>query len=397
MAAITGRGAGPWYFGSVTLFSLRRSALAFLVAVTGWATGCAVAPRPMVDPGYAARAYTPGRVAVLPPDVFVVVDQAGDNDPAQSAALGQQVSGEIVRLADQVLRARGYDVDLSARWDGIYGADGSMFVSRDELGGLANGVLAFANSPAGASQGGLATPQLIAPELAARVGAATQSDAVLYVNIKGAVTTPGKRAASIVAGVFIIVIVLVIIAAMVAGSKSGGGNSGGGSGIARGSGSGGGWHGTPVARAPSSGGAGSWRGTPGGTSLGSARPAPLPGTAGIPRGGGGAAGVPRGAPVAPPRGAPVYTGGGPHVGIGVGIVVPLDGPVYTHDGSVDYDDPMFAGDQLYVSMTLVSTYDGRVLWHARDSVDLEADHPEHIQQLMHAFLDTLPPAIPRAR
>jgi hypothetical protein len=49
---------------------------------------------------------------------------------------------------------------------------------------------------------------------------------------------------------------------------------------------------------------------------------------------------------------------------------------YAHDGSIDYDDPMFAGDELCVSMTLVSTYDGRVLWHARDHVDREADHPE---------------------
>ena len=104
------------------------------------------------------------------------------------------------------------------------------------------------------------------------------------------------------------------------------------------------------------------------------------------RGGGTAPGV--------PRGAPVYTGGGPSLGIG--IIVPLDGPVYTHDGNVDYDDPLFAGDQLYVSMTLVSTYDGRVLWHARDDVDLEADHPEHIDQLVRTFLATLPPALPRA-
>jgi hypothetical protein len=116
-------------------------------------------------------------------------------------------------------------------------------------------------------------------------------------------------------------------------------------------------------------------------------------------------GTPRGAPIgggtwrggAPPRpvGAPVYHGGGPRLGIGVGVVVPLDGPVYTHDGNVDYDDPLFAGDQLYVSMTLVSTYDGRVLWHVRDSVDLEADRPDHIEELMQAFLDTLPPALPR--
>ena len=61
----------------------------------------------MIDPGYAARAYTPLRVAVLPPDVFVVVDQVGDNDPAQGAALGQQISGDMVRHAEQALRARG--------------------------------------------------------------------------------------------------------------------------------------------------------------------------------------------------------------------------------------------------------------------------------------------------
>ena len=98
------------------------------------------------------------------------------------------------------------------------------------------------------------------------------------------------------------------------------------------------------------------------------------------------------------RGAPVYT---------AAAVVRISesawassfrsaGPVYTHDGNVDYDDPMFAGDELYVSMTLVSTYDGRVLWHTRDNVDLEADRPDHIEQLVHAFIDTLPPALPRA-
>ena len=103
-----------------------------------------------------------------------------------------------------------------------------------------------------------------------------------------------------------------------------------------------------------------------------------------------------GSPGAIPRGAPVYRGGGGGVGIGIGVVIPIDGPVYTHDGGVAYEDPLFAGDELYVSMTLVSTYDDRVLWHARNNVDLEADHPEHIDQMVHAFLDTLPPALPRA-
>ena len=364
------------------MFSLRRSAFALAVAVTGWATGCAIAPQPMVDPGYAARAYTPLRVAVLPPDVFVVVDQAGDNDPAMAAALGQQVTQEIVRLTDQALRGRGYDVDLSSRWDGIYGQDGTLLVNGDEIGGLANGVLAFANSREGGGAGALGTPLLIAPDLAARVGAATQADAVLYLNVKGAVTTPGKRAASIFAGVFFVAIVAVVILALVASSK-GGGNSGG-SGIGR---SGGAVpRGATVARAPMGGG-GAWRGSPVGAPIGTPRGAP------VPMGGGGW----RGAGTAPVgvRGAPVYYGRGPH--IGVGIIVPLGGPVHTHDGSVDYDEPLFAGDELYVSMTLVSTYDGRVLWHARDHVDREADHPEHIEELMRAFLETLPPALPRAR
>jgi hypothetical protein len=170
----------------------------------------------------------------------------------------------------------------------------------------------------------------------------------------------------------------VVIIALAASSK-GGGNSGGSNGF-RGSGAPGG---SSVGRAAGGG----WRGTP----TTSPRGIPIA----TPRGG---ARLP--AAAAPRRcaavGAPVYVGGGPHVGIGVGVVVPLDGPVYTHDGSVDYDDPLFAGDQLYVSMTLVSTYDGRVLWHARDSVDLEADRPDHIEQMMHAFLETLPAALPRA-
>lgn len=371
------------------MFSLRRSALALAVAVTGWATGCAIAPQPMVDPGYAARAYTPGRVAVLPPDVFVVVDQFGDNDPAQSAALGQKVSADIARLAEQALRARGYDVDLSSRWDGVYGQDGSMLVSGDEIGGFANGVLAFANSREGGAEGALATPRLIAPDLAARVGWATQADAVLYLNVKGAVTTPGKRTASILTGVFFVAVVAVVILALMASSK-GGGNSG--SGIGRG---GGVPRGTPVARAPV-GGAG-WRGSPGGMAV-APRGAPIgtPRGAPIPMGGGGTwrgGGTPPGVV----RGAPVYHGHGHGPHIGVGVIVPLGGPVHTHDGNVDYDDPIFAGDELYISMTLVSTYDGRVLWHARDHVDREADHPEHVDEVMRAFLDTLPPALPRTR
>ena len=97
-------------------------------------------------------------------------------------------------------------------------------------------------------------------------------------------------------------------------------------------------------------------------------------------------------PLGPPRGGPVYVGGG----VNLNLVVPLDEPVYTHDGSIAYDDPVFAGDELYVSMTLVSTYDGRVLWHARDALDLEANNPAHVDRMVQDFMDTLPPALPPA-
>jgi len=372
----------------VRLGRFRGSIWALALAVAGWA-GCAT--QPLVDQGFAARAYTPARIAVLPPDVFVVIDQVGDNDAAQSAALGQAVSEQAVRAAEQALRARGYDVDLSARWDGIYAGDGSLLVSRDELGALANGVVAFTNSKQGDWYGPLDSPLLVTPDLAAKVGWATQSDAVLYLNVKGAVTTPGKRAASIVAGVFIVVIAAAVVLALVASAKGGGGGGGGPAFRSAGA------HGPAVPHAAPAAG---WRGVPAGGAAGS-------GWRGAPAGGGWRAGGPSalaapsaggwrggGTPGAIPRGAPVYRGGPGGVGIGVNVVVPLDGAVYTHDGNVDYDDPIFAGDELYVTMTLVSTYDGRVLWHARDQLDLEANQPADIDRMVHSFLDTLPAALP---
>lgn len=345
---------------------MRVQSWSLALAAFAWAAGCATGPRPTIEPGFAARAYTPGRIALLPPDVFVVLDQVGDNDPVKSAALGQAVSVETVRAVEQALRARGYDVDLSARWDGILGSDGTLLVSRDELGALAGGIVAFANSPEGGAQGPATVPRLVAPELAARVGWATQSDALLYVNVKGAVTTPGKRAATILAVVFIVVIVAAII--VLATQKGGGGS--------RPSGIGGGPRAQPLGRASAP--SGGWHGV-----SAPARAAPARSTGWH---GGGA--VP-----AVPRGARVFRGGG-GPGIGVAVIVPLDEPVYTHDGSVGYDDPVFAGDELYVSMTLVSTYDGRVLWHARDNLDLAADHPTDVDRMVHTFLDTLPPALP---
>ena len=350
---------------------LRRSALALCLSAAAWAAGCAT-PGPMIEPAFAARTYTPLRIAVLQPDVFVVLDQVGDNDPVASAALGQAVTGQTVQAINQALRSRGYDVDLSARWDGIVAPDGSLLVNRDEMGWLANGILQFANSPEGGGAGPMSQPAFIAPEVAAHVGWATQSDALLYVNVKGVSVTAGKRTAEVLAVVFIVVIIAAIILAIAASGKNNGGSS---PGVGRGSG----MRGQPV-----------MRGSP--PSTGGAR-LPSSGFRGTPPGGGGAIVPPRGRGFVPSRGpgpGRVYGGGGPHVGIGVGIIIPLDGPVYTHDGTVSHEDDTFAGDQLYVSMTLVAAQDGRVLWHQRQSLDLDAQDPRDIDRMVHAFVDTIP-------
>ena len=308
----------------------------------------------------------------------MVLDQVGDNDPAASAALGQAVSEETVRALEGALRSRGYDVDLSAGWNGIAAQDGSMLVSRDDLGWLANGVLQFANSPDGGGAGVMDAPRFVAPELAAKVGWATQSDALLYINLKGVSVSDGKRTAQVLGVVFFVVIVAALIAALVAtNSKNVGGN--GSPDFHPG---GGGWRGSPVIR-----------GTPPVTAL--RPPAPL---RGLPPGGVVVA-PPRGRGMLPPRppGAGRVYVGGPRVDVGVNVfvpivpVVPLDGPMYTHDGTVTHEDETFAGDELYVSMTLLSAHDGRVLWHSRTNLDLDAQDPRDIDQMVGAFLDTVPP------
>ncbi len=348
----------------------RHSALALCLAGAAWTLGCAT-PGPMIEPSFAARTYTPLRIALLPPDVFVVLDQFGDNDPAASAALGQAVSARTVEAINQGLRSRGYDVDLSARWDGIAGPDGALLVSRDQLGWLASGVAQFASSPEAGGSGPMSAPAFVAPELAAQVGWATQSDALLYVNVKGVTVTPGKRTAEVLAAVFIVVIIAAIILALAASGKNGNGSS---SSSWRGAGP----HGQPVLRGSPPGGA--------------ARIPPPRGFRGSPPGG--AVVPPPGRGFPPPRGPAVgrVYGGGPHIGVGIGVAVavPLDGPAYTHDGTVEHDDEVFAGDQVYVSMTMISAHDGRVLWHQRQSLDLDAQDPRDVDQMVRTFVDTIP-------
>jgi hypothetical protein len=69
--------------------------------------------------------------------------------------------------------------------------------------------------------------------------------------------------------------------------------------------------------------------------------------------------------------------------------------VATHEGAVVDEDPVFDGDQAYVTMSLVSTYDGRVLWHLRQSLDVELDDPRDVERFTRQIVDGIPPSLAR--
>src|SRR3569832_1806472 len=88
---------------------------------------------------------------------------------------------------------------------------------------MADHILQLAKSPSGGQEGPLAVPQIIATELAAKIGWATQSESLLNVNMKGVTTSNGKRTAAIL-GAAIIALVEVLIARATS-KSSGHGNS----------------------------------------------------------------------------------------------------------------------------------------------------------------------------
>ncbi|MEP6654722.1 MAG: hypothetical protein ABJA82_15270, partial [Myxococcales bacterium] len=237
-------------------------------------------------------------------------------------------------------------------------------------------ILQFANGPAGGRQGPLAPPEIIAPELAAKIGWATQSDALLYVNLKGVTTSDGKRAAQIMGAVLIVAVIVLIVLATLAEGKSGGSSGGRGGAQALGGGGGRPVAGPVMRGAAPLGGRGPTPGRSAGGLAGGLRGAPPVGRGLTPGGGGGR--VYRGG------------GGGPHFGIGVGVMIPLDGPGYTHEGQVTHEDQVFGGDQLYLSMTLVNAADGRVLWHLREDLDLDAEDPNDVRELVNRAVTSIP-------
>ncbi len=365
------------------LARLRISVAAVALSTAAWAAGCGT-PRPMIEPVFAARTYTPARIAILPPAVFMVQDDYGDNDPQKSWQLGQVVTQQTVTAMADELRRRGYDVNLQARWDGVHDGNGQLLVAGNDLGWLANSIVQFANSEVGGGEGPMEAPAFIAPELARRIGWATQSDSLLYVNMKGVAVSSGKRTAQVVGAVLFVAVIAVIIAMLIAQNK-GGGRSGdlpaGGSGVA----------GRSVPRAGGATGARMGGGSASAFASGPGAPTRATVAPVAPTGRGSWTGARGGGRVY--RGSPRYHSG---VDVGVGLMIPLDSEEHTHDGQVADDDDPFAGDEIHVSMTLVSAYDGRVLWHIRDSVDVEPDRPQEVDAFVRRYVDLLPPALTKA-
>jgi hypothetical protein len=194
--------------------------------------------------------------------------------------------------------------------------------------------------------------------------------------MKGVAVSEGKRAAQVVGVVLFVVVIAALIAILIAQSKGGGKAE------------------VPGAGAAGGGGRAVGRAAGGGGTAGATAPRVSPATGGattavvVPRGhgryggGGGRGRVYR----SPPR---VHTG----VHLGLHMMVPMGSHEHTHDGQVADDDSAFAGDELRVSMTLVSAHDGRVLWHIRDSVDVEADKPQDLERFVRKYMGLIPPSL----
>ena len=187
----------------------------------------------------------------------------------------------------------------------------------------------------------------------------------------------GKRTAEALGIVFFVVVVVAVVLLLVAEGQ--GGHGGHPPSLGRGGGAG-----SPVRAAPVASG---WR-------------APAPTGGWRPRAGGFAGGpapahvAPRGYGRFPPGGGGrVYGGSDVTFGLGIGVIVPIDGPEATHEGAVADENDMFASDDAYVTMSLVSTYDGRVLWHLRQKADVDVSNPQDVQRFVGQVLDAIPPAL----
>ncbi|HWM87833.1 MAG TPA: hypothetical protein VNO33_18390 [Kofleriaceae bacterium] len=173
----------------------------------------------MADPQFAGRHSTVETVDVLPVDLQVWTMPGHRRDPE---ALLRELEPEIGGMLAAQLARRGYQVVAQLDRSGRYTAPDGVVRSAMPQDDLAR--TSYALSSYGRAQSEL-DGQLLVPFLPARLGAATGSDATLYV---GGWAFAGKergssKAAKVVKTILIVGLIAVVVVAVIAGIKGDGG------------------------------------------------------------------------------------------------------------------------------------------------------------------------------
>jgi hypothetical protein len=278
-------------------------------------------------------------IDLLPIDVAVGSDgkrgSPQDIGPDFEARLTDEIAGALAR--------RGYQLNAVIDWDGGYVApDGqpAMAMSREDLGQTAEALASYGFA---ASR---APGHLPVPLLPARLGAATGSDATLYVGgyAFSGDDPSGVDAGDVAKGVLIAVFIVVVVAVLIAAGKHGGG----GGGIAH---------------------------------------------AGV----NGAARVVSGAGHLAFHGVARLCHTFIHAGRPFVDLIDVFGRTSTHiDIYVAHADevprlPERGDSQTLLEMTLIDNRTGQALWHARQVFPANPARPEHIAASVSRLLGTLPP------
>ena len=320
------------------LSRMRRSPSSVLLAALAvglLASGCAGTESILMQ-DRALGSLEIGRVDLLPVDFYLHIDDVEATDETARDRLNQEVSESIEGWTRRFLSESGYLLGNRITWAGTSGARG--FVPGRVIEDMALDLLDFINDeepPEGLGD----HARFVATDALEQLVAATSSDAVLYVNGKASVESEAKRTRKMIIAVCCFIISAAFLYLIFKQSK-GSGSSG-----------------RSTALRP-----GSPRG-------GRHRPARMRAAARRPR----------------------FYGPNLHVGFYTPIFIHSDRrrPHGGYQVEEESDDEL-QGDRLWLSFTLVSSKDGRVLWHSRQVVNLDATDHTVIEELMAEMMQSFP-------
>jgi hypothetical protein len=335
----------PWKTSRLVLGSARCSWLGVSLSAWAWSAGCSYRAFPVVDRDFAAGVRTPTRIAILPPDSWVTVEGMTLSMP-DLVKLNRTISFKMRQMLGDELRRRGYDVDLRALWEGIQNQDESMSVSAEEMSRFARAIMDYGASPEAHEHGMMSKTSTIWPELTAKIGRGTAADAIMMVGMEGIASEGGDDSDAIAGAILVILLIGIIVLA--------------------------------VASANSHGHSGSFGGTGGGTHHASG-PSPHAALDLIAHAGNLVGNVAYLAQSTPSTGR---------------ACLPTDvSPCAYEPGMAP--NPIPQQKNIRVAMTLVSSRDGKVLWHLADEIQLLATDMTKLSRFIAACMDSVPTRAPR--